>query len=254
MKSPTPLRLLIDAQPNRGSWNMAVDEALLESALQNGISTVRVYRWEEATLSLGYFQNPADVADDRQLSALPMVRRLSGGGAIVHHHELTYSFALAPRQIPTAEPTQLYAIVHTAIINWLKQHGVDSAMRGAPPAANPSQEEAFLCFSRGDPHDVVIDGSKILGSAQRRRRGAVLQHGSLVLRTSPFAGHLPGLFELAGDLEFNDAGSEAGLGAAIASSLCDSATPGSLSLEERKRSEQLERERYRSVDAQRPRR
>ncbi|HSQ54269.1 MAG TPA: lipoate--protein ligase family protein, partial [Gemmata sp.] len=74
-----------------GATNMAGDETMLESASERGIATLRFYTWTEPTLSLGYFQ-PA--ADREQLSPVPWVRRSTGGAGIVHHRELTYSFAL----------------------------------------------------------------------------------------------------------------------------------------------------------------
>lgn len=233
---------------------MAVDETLLESALNNGISTIRVYRWAEAALSLGYFQNPADVANDPVLSGLPMVRRLSGGGAIVHHHEVTYSVALAPDHFATDVPTRLYSMVHNAVIAWLAKNQVLAAMRGAAFAGAATEEEAFLCFSRGDPHDIVLDGHKILGSAQRRRRGAVLQHGSLVLRASPFAPDLPGLFDLDTAAQVDETGCDEEYSTIVASSLSESLLLGALTPEEHARAEQLERERYRSVEPFRSRR
>jgi lipoate-protein ligase A len=100
-------RLIIDP-PASGAWNMAVDEALLRSAAQRGTATLRFYQWSEPTLSLGYFQ----AADDRQQHfaslACPLVRRASGGGAIVHDRELTYSLAMPLSNTRTAQATRLY--------------------------------------------------------------------------------------------------------------------------------------------------
>ena len=187
--------MLLDPEPAAGAWNMAVDELLLEAAVERNEIAVRWYRWSEATVSLGYFQPATAVAADPPLAKLPAVRRLTGGGAILHHHELTYSCAV-PAEHPLArEPLRLYEDVHTAIVGVLARRDVVAALRGsrAPGAAEP-----FLCFGRGDPRDVVFRGQKILGSAQRRRRGAVLQHGSLLLAASPAAPDFAGLHDLAG--------------------------------------------------------
>jgi lipoate-protein ligase A len=198
------LRVLIDAEPRSGAWNMAVDEALLESALERGVCTLRWYRWIEPTVSLGYFQKPAEIAADPLLAGLPWVKRLSGGGAILHHHEWTYSITLPPGHPHARRHIELYEKVHAPIVSWLSSHGIPARLRREPGDDAESQgaaggrTEPFLCFGRGDPRDIVLFGRKILGSAQRRRRGAILQHGSLLVRRSPYAPQYSGLEELAG--------------------------------------------------------
>jgi lipoate-protein ligase A len=172
---------------------MAVDEALLEAALERGECTVRWYRWREATVSLGYFQAAEAAAAIPGLCDLPIVRRLTGGGAILHHHEWTYSCAIPPATPLAENPTQIYDRVHEQIVAALVEQGIRSALRGE---ALVEREGTFLCFGRGDPRDIVLKGHKILGSAQRRRRGAVLQHGSLLLHSSEHAPQFPGLVDL----------------------------------------------------------
>ncbi len=83
-------RLIVDP-PQAGAWNMAVDEALLESAVAGGLPVFRLYQWSEPTLSLGYFQAVADRQQHPASHGCPLVRRRSGGGAILHAHELTYA-------------------------------------------------------------------------------------------------------------------------------------------------------------------
>jgi lipoate-protein ligase A len=185
-------RILIENDPQPGSWNMAVDEVLLESALARGMCTLRWYRWPEATLSLGYFQNLDDVDSRPEWKSLPAVRRLTGGGAIVHHHEWTYSCAIPSAHELAHRPSELFARMHGRIIDVLHNHGIAARLRGESDSA---EQIPFLCFQRGDANDVVLQGHKIVGSAQRRRRGAVLQHGSLLLRTSPYASHIPGMLD-----------------------------------------------------------
>jgi len=184
-------RVIVDPAPCSGAWNMAVDETLLESAVA-GRGSLRWYRWDQATLSLGYFQSPEQALADSRLRNLPIVRRLSGGGAIVHHHELTYSFALPAEHLLAATPRRLYTAVHERAIGVLAEFGYLAALRGTSTSARP---EEFLCFGRRDDFDVVMGGDKVLGSAQRRRKGAVLQHGSLVLERSEWAPEFPGVFD-----------------------------------------------------------
>src|SRR5882724_9809402 len=95
------LRLIIDP-PAHGAWNMAVDEALLESAAVDGIATLRLYQWSEPTLSLGYFQPAADRQTHPASRECPLVRRASGGGAILHDRELTYSLAIPEKSARAA--------------------------------------------------------------------------------------------------------------------------------------------------------
>lgn len=193
------LRIIFETEPQSGSRNMAIDEALLENSLITGDAVLRWYRWSEPTLSLGYFQNSADL--DPAHATLPLVRRLSGGGAILHHHEWTYSCTLPPAHPLTGNPHDLYLLIHETIIGTLSRYDLQTALRGTTNPKSPAtgdKPDPFLCFQRGDPCDILCGRHKILGSAQRRRRGAVLQHGSLILRTSPFAPHIPGLFDLSG--------------------------------------------------------
>ncbi len=189
--SPTTVcQVLVENAPQTGTWNMALDEALLESGANEGQCWLRWYRWSHPTVSLGYFQD-REIPDD--LRSLPVVKRLSGGGAILHHHEWTYSVVVPSRHPRARNPPALYGAVHDRIISVLAELGVMSQMRGSTAAF---RDDSFLCFQRGDANDVLIGQYKVLGSAQRRRRGAVLQHGSLLMASSPHAGDLPGLHDL----------------------------------------------------------
>ena len=233
-------RVLIDPEPMPGSWNMAVDEALLESAIERQTCILRLYRWSEATLTLGYFQQENAARRDPRLASLPAVRRLSGGGAILHHHEITYSCAIPPNHPLAADPLQLYDRVHERIVALLNAYGVPAVLRGQ---AIRSGEEPFLCFGRGDPRDIILHGQKILGSAQRRRRGAVLQHGSLLLSRSPHAPEFPGIAELVPHAILPDR-LTAELAAPVAHLLALSQAPSILCPAERDRVHCLQLDRY----------
>jgi lipoate-protein ligase A len=172
---------------------MAVDETLLESAIERGTATLRVYRWAVPTVSLGYFQSADDPVLSERFAGLAQVRRLSGGGAILHDEEVTYSIACPADHRLVINPADLYDAVHGGLVELLRRWGVPATLRGSAQ----SGEQPFLCFGRGDARDVVLGGFKIVGSAQRRRKGAVLQHGALLLRRSPYAPEFPGLFDLA---------------------------------------------------------
>ena len=190
------VRVLVDEQPASGAWNMAVDALLLEEAVSDGTCALRWYRWEEPTLSLGHFQRLDDPLIEGRFADLPRVRRLSGGGAILHDQELTYSCAVAAEHPLAGRPAAVYERMHAAIIGVLAEFGIAVQPRGRTDRAHDSN---FLCFHRHDANDLVYGADKVLGSAQRRRRGAVLQHGSLVLRRSSVAPEFPGILDLCDD-------------------------------------------------------
>lgn len=186
--------LILEDTAQSGAWNMAMDEALLEAAVQGASPVLRWYQWNAATLSLGYFQDLDECQKETRWAGLPVVRRLSGGGAILHHHEWTYSCVLPADHPLTNDAYQIYIAIHKSLIKVLNEWGFAARLR-ATRFGKDGPAEAFLCFSRGDEMDVVIDDHKIIGSAQRRRKGAVLQHGSIVLQRSEFAPEFPGLFD-----------------------------------------------------------
>ena len=198
--NPTPCRLIVDCTA-AGAWNMAVDEALLASVSDDGPCTLRFYCWSEPTLSLGYFQPYADREMHAASRACPVVRRSSGGGAILHDHELTYSLIVPVNHALTIAPENLYLFVHRALCQALTEvAGIVPELLPATSRTHRTERlpEPFLCFQRRGPGDVVLDESKICGSAQRRRKQGLLQHGSVLLRTSSAAPELPGIEDLAG--------------------------------------------------------
>jgi lipoate-protein ligase A len=221
MNGAAEIRLIADP-PAPGSWNMAVDEAILIAAAKENVATLRLYEWREPTLSLGYFQRHEDRREHSASRHCPVVRRQSGGAAIVHDRELTYSLTLPAAHPWARRAEQLYAAIHEAIIRALVRfspEGQDAvslaffcdADRQSQAARQSIERPPFLCFERRSPNDVVLTtnlpksspatlepGWKIVGSAQRRHRGAVLQHGSVLLSRSPAAPELPGYCDIAG--------------------------------------------------------
>ncbi len=176
---------------------MALDQALLECVDQTGLSILRFYRWSPATLSLGYFQSYAEREQHALSRELDVVRRVSGGGAIVHDRELTYSLVVPIASRWSKGNRELYNLVHESIIEFLADCGIAATLFDS--SRDPiNRENPLLCFERRADGDILIGSHKIGGSAQRRSKNALLQHGSILLEQSPLAIELPGIFDLTG--------------------------------------------------------
>ncbi len=186
---------------------MALDEALLNwvAAHQDAVY-LRTYGWAEPTLSLGYFQKLDDALAEPRWHGVPVVRRPTGGGAIWHHHELTYAIVVPAHHALSRPSSALYQSVHAAIAETLRSVGLHACRRAEFERTRPRPDESFqtrpfLCFTDRDSEDIVSDGHKIVGSAQRRHAGAILQHGSLLLESSDRTPDLPGVRDLTGNTQ-----------------------------------------------------
>jgi len=174
-------RLLVDG-PARASWNMAVDEAIMTMVgRKEAPPTLRIYRWDPPALSLGYFQRLEEV----DLSAcrsrgVDLVRRPTGGRAILHDEEVTYSLSL-PEDLPWLPRgvTEAYRLIAGGLVRGLRSLGVPAEMA---PAGRRGGGKTAACFDAPCTYEIVARGRKLVGSAQMRRMRAVLQHGSFPLR------------------------------------------------------------------------
>jgi lipoate-protein ligase A len=176
-----------------GPTNMAADECLAAESVRRGGLVIRLYRWETTTVSLGAFQPIAAARACEAIAGLPLVRRPSGGGAIVHGSDFTYAAAIPKRHRWGSTPQALYDAVHGAMIESLRSCGVETRLAEPDPAA----ETEFFCFDRRSGGDLIAGhpdpddkprSVKLMGSAQRRLADAVLQHGSLLLVSNPDVG------------------------------------------------------------------
>ncbi|MFN3742312.1 MAG: biotin/lipoate A/B protein ligase family protein [Anaerolineales bacterium] len=174
-------RLLITPAA-QGAWNMAVDEAILEDAVQGKVPpTVRLYAWTPPCLSLGHSQPWEDVdLEALEREGWQVVRRPTGGRAILHTDELTYS-VIGPATNPHLSGTVLESYRHLAeaLIQALQLLGVNAQM--SPLLSSSGQSHPPICFEVPSSYEITVGGKKLIGSAQSRRRGGVLQHGSLPL-------------------------------------------------------------------------
>ncbi|MFH1419717.1 MAG: hypothetical protein ABII12_15705 [Planctomycetota bacterium] len=211
-------RLIID-EPLAGPLNMARDEALLETCTGHGAPPVlRMYAWSPPTISLGYFQDYAEYENlAPPAGKLAVVRRTTGGGAILHDLEVTYSLTVPVEHPLVADrPNHLYTLAHEAVIAAIG-HGVHLLGTDSDACDGSARRGPFFCFARRHGLDVVVDApcvgddqlrekedeprasaraasrthgdpeierhavAKIAGSAQRRTKQAILQHGSIML-------------------------------------------------------------------------
>jgi lipoate-protein ligase A len=206
---------ILESGPLRGAENMAHDQALLEGVQAGGPPVLRFYRWAPACLSLGRNQvvaRPREVAAAVAARGFDLVRRATGGAAVLHDRELTYSVAVPVRAL--GSPRETYVAINRALVAGRRGIGgaaeeaaggglgarrpgpADSASSSPDgtgslatpscspmprPGATPSIAWESPCFQAPAPGEVVVGGLKLVGSAQRREGRTLLQHGSLLL-------------------------------------------------------------------------
>lgn len=180
---------LIREDSRRGAMNMALDEVAAETAADGGPRTLRVYRWDPATLSLGYHQDPATIDwEFCEREGISVTRRPTGGGAIYHdtRGDISYSIVAPADELP-GDLMDTYELLCEPLFDGFDRLDIPAqfADEGRPARFEPA------CYLRAlhPAHDVVTDGRKISGNAQYRRRDAVIQHGS-VLFSDATARHL----------------------------------------------------------------
>ena len=176
-------RLLI-TPPARGAWNMALDESILEHIGRgDSIPTLRLYAWTPACISLGHAQPFADVDMARLKSHnWEVVRRATGGRAILHTDELTYS-VIAPTDEPRVEGSVLesYNRLAQALLLAVKSLEIPVEMKELVGHASSLTQTNPVCFEVPSTYEITVNGKKLIGSAQARKKEGVLQHGSLPL-------------------------------------------------------------------------
>ena len=173
---------IIDTGVNNGFFNMALDETVMDF-VRNGktLPTVRFYQWSPLCVSLGYFQrlNEINVNNCKKLG-INIVRRITGGKAVLHNNELTYSF-IAPQTFLPRSIIESYKIIATPILNALYQLGLKVSLTDKKIAIGSSS----FCFFEQSYYEININNKKIVGSAQARIKDVLLQHGSIMLDYSP---------------------------------------------------------------------
>jgi len=179
-----PLWRFITSPPAAGAWNMALDEAILESvSALNQLPTLRLYAWEPACLSLGHAQPIGDVnLPSLTANSWQVVRRPTGGRAILHTDELTYSIAAhQDNPVVTGGVLESYHRISLALAEGLRKLGINSKADSHYALPEGSLQNAAVCFEVPSNYEITANGKKLIGSAQARRGLGVMQHGSLPL-------------------------------------------------------------------------
>ncbi len=192
---------LYDSGPGHPFENMAVDERLLDAKSGRPV-LLRLYGWAPPGLSLGYFQKHRDMADREEIGVAGAVitRRMTGGDAILHMAELTFSLVGKEGDSPfDGSVESSYHRIHQALAEGFRELGISARLRGSGGLASsmPSSHEG-RCFYRVTRYDLVVHGAKLVGSAQRRIDGKVLHHGSIPLAANPMTPEAADLSGLAG--------------------------------------------------------
>lgn len=165
------------SDPRDGVANMAMDEALMEEARVSGDAVARIYSWSVPTLSFGRNQ-PARGSYDPALATergIGIVRRPTGGRALLHHRELTYAVGAPVRSLSLREA---YGRINAILVAALRSLGLDVHLAGGAHARRP---DLAPCFAEPAEGEIVLGGRKLVGSAQWRDGTALLQHGSILI-------------------------------------------------------------------------
>lgn len=247
---------LIKSPPSNAFMNMAVDEAILKMVeAAKSTPTVRFYAWDPPAVSVGYFQDSlkdVDIPACREMG-MDIVKRLTGGRAVLHDRELTYS-VICPESDPHFPDNILgtYKVISSCLVKGLNFLGLDASL--TPSAKRRGRDAPSACFSSPSHYEITISGKKLIGSAQKRGDGAFLQHGSILTdfqrgrlaRSLRAGGNLDGVAYLGEYMDVDIGrvveclirGFEEGLGIRL--------EEGSLTVEETALAERLAEEKYAS--------
>ncbi len=184
---PTAAYRFVNTEPLAAALNMAIDEAILTHYLQGRVPpTLRTFRWTQTAITLGRFQNvEREIEQERcQQQSVALVRRPTGGRAVYHRDEFTYSLVIGKRENVPSGVVAAYAYLAQGLQVALQQLGIASELSEEHVSRNPSA----ACFASSTQADLTASGFKIIGSAQVWKDDALLQQGSLPLddRSSEF--------------------------------------------------------------------
>ncbi|MBA4494941.1 biotin/lipoate A/B protein ligase family protein [Paenactinomyces guangxiensis] len=165
------------------SQNMAIDEAIIIAHREGKVPpTLRFYGWNPATLSIGYFQKAKKEVDFERLKAagVGFVRRMTGGRAVLHDQELTYSIIVSEdHPMMPSSISESYRLISQGLLEGFRRLGMNAYL--SLPEYTEKSHSSSACFDSPSDYELVLEGKKVAGSAQTRQRGVILQHGSILL-------------------------------------------------------------------------
>ncbi|MFH0855818.1 MAG: lipoate--protein ligase family protein [Candidatus Omnitrophota bacterium] len=173
---------LIRTHPETGVYNMALDEKIFNRYLEDGIPVFRLYRWKAPSFTYGVSQQPGREIDSKRCisDGVEVVKRITGGGILFHHDEITYSFVCDKRDV--GEPQEVlvsYKRICAFLIRFYESLGLQANFALESAGFQDRCVPHELCSASYEKYDIVINGRKIGGNAQKRRRRVIFQHGSI---------------------------------------------------------------------------
>jgi len=172
------LRVIIDENPNSCEYNMAVDEAIMKLFNEVQFPTLRFYKWKNPSLSIGKFQRISEIdVEFLKKTKIDLVRRPTGGKAVLHDDELTYSIVIPLEYFEERSVIGSYRKIATALAFGLKKLGIECDLHRKK--SDSGEKFKAACFSVPSMYEITVSGKKLIGSAQIRNEKIVLQHGSI---------------------------------------------------------------------------
>jgi lipoate-protein ligase A len=179
----------IDNGPAEAAWNMAADEAILLSNLDGKSSpTIRFFQWKVPSITFGYMLNVRDELNVElcRERRIPLIRRITGGGVVFHGCDITFS-VIFPTDLAQSTSSALdsYRFINEILLRSFSSLGIEaSLLYRTDKEKSASSESHNVCFVEPTTYDVLHNGKKLVGNAQRRRKGWVLNHGSMLYDAS----------------------------------------------------------------------
>lgn len=175
---------LIRSGPADAGYNMALDEKIFRTFLEDGVAVFRVYGWSSPSFTYGVSQKPENEIDIGlcAVNGVGIAKRMTGGGVLFHHDEITYSLVCAKEDIGEPESVFVsYRRITAFLISFYKSLGLDASFAIEEEDFKSRCAPHELCSASREKYDIVINGKKIGGNAQKRKKRAVFQHGSIPL-------------------------------------------------------------------------
>lgn len=173
---------LIRSEPTSAAGNMAFDASMLSRYMDDGIPALRLYNWSEPSFTYGLSQVPENEIDTARCAAdgIGVAGRMTGGGVLFHNDDITYSFVCGKEDVGEPKACLVsYREICAFLINFYRSLGLKASFALESPEFKDRSTPSELCAGSNEKYDILINGKKIGGNAQKRKRSAIFQHGSI---------------------------------------------------------------------------